>query len=174
MAWPPDLVVTTQTRRVELASSVWVTGNLESVGGILIKIWTNFNKNRDNTPTYLLDTATKKLSLEIMLIKSLLRPCLAGHSRDKSPRRCILGPVFILFYYMPVTTRNDSCGLQPIDWDQIRRRVRDRTDRRAVRTQESRAPPSSQTAGLTHWDYWALQFILQTRCWWDYWALQVI
>ena len=60
MAWPPDLVVTTQTRRVELASSVWVTGNLESVGGILIKIWTNFNKNRDNTPTYLLDTATKK------------------------------------------------------------------------------------------------------------------
>ena len=59
MAWPPDLVVTTQTRRVELASSVWVTGNLESVGGILIKIWTNFNKNRDNTPTYLLDTATK-------------------------------------------------------------------------------------------------------------------
>ena len=115
MAWPPDLVVTTQTRRVELASSVWVTGNLESVGGILIKIWTNFNKNRDNTPTYLLDTATKKLSLEIMLIKSLLRPCLAGHSRDKSPRRCILGPVFIIFYYMPVTTRNDSCGLQPID-----------------------------------------------------------
>ena len=66
MAWPPDLVVTTQTRRVELASSVWVTGNLESVGGILIKIWTNFNKNRDNTPTYLLDTAHKKHSLEII------------------------------------------------------------------------------------------------------------
>ena len=45
---------------------VWVTGNLESVGGILIKIWTNFNKNWDNTPTYLLDTAHKKHSLEII------------------------------------------------------------------------------------------------------------
>ena len=48
------------------SSAVWVTGNLESVGGILIKIWTNFNKNGDNTPTYLLDTAHKKHSLEII------------------------------------------------------------------------------------------------------------
>ena len=62
MASSAQALAPTQT----LESSVWVTGNLESVGGILIKIWTNFNKNWDNTPTYLLDTAHKKHSLEII------------------------------------------------------------------------------------------------------------
>ena len=37
LCWP-------RQARHRRAGAVWVTGNLESVGGILIKIWTNFNK----------------------------------------------------------------------------------------------------------------------------------
>ena len=100
------------------SSSVWVTGNLESVGGILIKIWTNFNKNGDNTPTYLLDTAHKKHSLEIIWLYKKSPSSQSGPDTDTGTTWEINLPD-VAFWGKFLCSSNDSGGLQPFAWDQI-------------------------------------------------------